>query len=114
MPNLKSRSRSPRAPIGNHAKTNGFILLADVFSFGFILAAVVAAVGFDISFSVLQALSIVAIFGGMRFVAHDLQRSEDKKTLLQAQAISDLRKRSPARWSAEQRDGLGRRVDTGA
>ena len=104
----------PLPPVARRSTTATTALVADVVSFGYVLAAVVATVAFDIQFSVVQVLMIVALFGGLRFVAHEIRGEADRSRVADARRLAALRAQSPKRWSVEQRDGIGRRVDTGA
>lgn len=87
-------------------------LLADVLSFGFVLTAIVAATAFDVRFGLVQVLAIMAIFGGLRYVAHELRADADRAMLADARRVTAMRAQSPRRWTTEQRDGLGRRFDS--
>lgn len=49
-------------------------LFADLVSYGFGLAAVVAALQFQVAFSLPQAVAIMVIYVGMRGVARDVRR----------------------------------------
>lgn len=109
-----SLSSIPAAPIARRSTASSTALVADVVSFGYVLAAVVATIAFDIQFSVIQVLVIIALFGALRWVAHEIRSEADSAKLDDARRRAALRAQSPSRWSVEQRDGLGRRVDTGA
>lgn len=87
-------------------------LLADVVSFGFVLTAIVAVAAFDMQFGVVQVLAIMALFGGLRYIAHELRADADRAMLADARRLTALRAQSPRRWTTEQRDGLGRRFDS--
>lgn len=109
-----SVNRMPAAPVARRSPGATTAFVADVVSFGYVLAAVVATIAFDIQFSVVEVLVIVALFGGLRYVAHEIRSEADEARLDAARTRATLRARSPKRWTVEQRDGLGRRVDTGA
>ena len=104
----------PAAPVARRSASASTAFVADVVSFGYVLAAVVATIAFDIQFSVVQVLVVIALFGALRWVAHEIRSEADGAKLDDARRRAALRAQSPSRWSVEQRDGLGRRVDTGA
>jgi hypothetical protein len=92
----------------------GAALLADVVSFTFVLTAIVAVAAFNVDLGVVQVLAVMALFGGLRYVAHELRTDADRAAVAHARRLAALRAQSPSRWTVEQRDGLGRRVDSGA
>lgn len=90
------------------------VLLADVISYGYAAVMVLATLQFDLQFSVLQGVGIMVLFVVLRGVAHEIRKDARKHVLREARRRAVLHAQSPDRWSVEQRDGVGRRVDLGA
>jgi hypothetical protein len=97
--------RVPATPLG---------VIADLVSFGYALVVVVATLQFDLTFTVLQAVLIMVLFVVLRAVAHEIKRDARRTFLAKERRSAELRAASPARWTVEQRDGVGRYVDLGA
>lgn len=108
--------RRPSAPIRPKTSltSNPSVLLADVISYGYAVTIMWATLQFDLQFAVWQGIAIMVLFVMLRGVAHELRKDARRATLAEARRMATLRAQSPARWTVEQRDGLGRRVDTGA
>lgn len=104
----------PRAHIARRTPLASAAFVADVVSFGYVLTAIVVTVALEVDFSLIQALAVIGLFVGLRYVAHEIRTSADAAQLADGRRIAELRAASPLRWSVEQRDGLGRRVDLDA
>lgn len=100
-----ARLRVPATPLG---------VLADIVSFGYAIVVVVATLQFNLAFSVLQGLLVMVMFVALRAVAWEVRKDARKQFIQQARRTASLRAESPKRWTVEQRDGVGRRVDVGA
>lgn len=87
--------------------------IADVFSYGYALAGLLAAAVLVVP-TVFQAIAMIAIFLLMRIAASTIRDDERARELDRARRLAELRASSPRRWTVEQRDGIGRRVDIGA
>ncbi len=94
--------------------TSPSVLLADVISYGYAAAVVLATLQFGLVFEPWQAVAVMILFVLLRGVAHELRKDARRVAVAQARRIAAMRAQSPSRWTVEQRDGLGRRVDTGA
>jgi len=90
------------------------IVLADVVSYGFAAVVILSTLQFDLQFAVWQGVVLAVLFLALRGVAHELRKDARREYMREARRLAALRAQSPARWSVEQRDGLGRRVDIGA
>jgi hypothetical protein len=100
-----ARLRVPATPLG---------VLADIVSFGYAGVVVLATLQFDLQFTVLQGVLIMVMFVALRGVAAEVRKHARRDYIAQARRTAQLRAQSPSRWSVEQKDGLGRRVDLGA
>lgn len=103
----------PAAPIKVSTNTPS-VVLADVISYGYAIGVVWATLAFDMQFQLWQGIAIMVLFVLLRGVAHELRKDARRAALREARRKAALRAQSPSRWTAEQRDGLGRRVDVGA
>ena len=101
-------SPAPAAPLKVSTNTPS-VVLADVVSYGYAAVVVWATLQFDLAFEVWQGVAIMCLFVVLRGVAH-----ARRTALRTARRHAALRAQSPARWTVEQKDGLGRRVDLGA
>lgn len=108
-------SPRPAAPLAPAPPTNAAsVLLADVVSYGYAAVVVWATLQFDLSFELWQGIALMVMFVGLRWVANEMRRDLRRTQVQHARRTAELRLQSPVRWSVEQRDGLGRRVDVGA
>lgn len=107
---------SPRtaAPIRTPRITNGSIVLADVVSYGYAAAIILSTLQFDLQFAMWQGITLAVLFVALRGVAHELRKDARREYLREARRRAEVRAQAPSRWTVEQRDGLGRRVDLGA
>ncbi|MCW2924352.1 MAG: hypothetical protein JWM98_1756 [Thermoleophilia bacterium] len=103
----------PSAPIRVSTNTPS-VVLADVFSYGYAAVVILATLQFDLQFELWQGVAAMVLFLMLRGVAHELRKDARRAALREARRLTALRAQSPSRWSVEQRDGLGRRVDAGA
>lgn len=106
-------SPAPAAPIKVSTNTPS-VVLADVISYGYAAVVVWATLHFDLAFQLWQGIAIMVLFVVLRGVAHELRKDARRTALREARRTAALRAQSPSRWTVEQRDGLGRRVDLGA
>lgn len=106
----------PAAPLNmRRVSTNTpSVVLADVISYGYALVICWATLHFDLVFEVWQGIALMVLFVALRGVAHELRKDARREVLRDARRRAALKAESPARWTVEQRDGLGRRVDAGA
>ena len=109
---MASSPARPLAPI--RVGTNPSVLLADVISYGYAAAIVFSTLAMDLSFEIWQGVGIMALFVVLRGVAHEIRKDARRQVVREAKRRAALRAQSPDRWSVEQRDGLGRRLDIGA
>jgi hypothetical protein len=109
-------SPRPAAPIKpRRVSTNTpSVVLADVISYGYAAVLILATLQFDLAFQLWQGIAIMVLFVLLRGVAHELRKDARKAVLQRERAAARLRAESPARWTVEQRDGVGRRIDLGA
>lgn len=109
-------SPRPAAPINpRRVSTNTpVVILADVISYGYAFAVVWATLQFNLIFQLWQGVALMVMFVLLRGVAHEIRKDVRRQVLRDARRSAALRAQSPARWTVEQRDGLGRRVDAGA
>ena len=103
-------SPAPAAPIKVSTNTPS-VVLADVLSYGYAAVVVWATLQFDLAFEIWQGVAIMILFVVLRGVAHELRKDARREALRTARRQAALRAQSPTRWSVEQKDGLGRRVD---
>ncbi len=103
-------SPAPAAPLKVSTNTPS-VVLADVVSYGYAVAVGWATLQFDLAFQIWQGVAVMVLFVVLRGVAHELRKDARRTALRDARPTAALRAQSPARWSVEQRDGLGRRVD---
>ncbi len=106
-------SPAPAAPIKVSTNTPS-VLLADVISYGYAALVILATLHFDLAFQLWQGIAIMVLFVVLRGVAHELRKDARRTALREARRKAALRAQSPSRWTVEQRDGLGRRIDLGA
>lgn len=106
-------SPRPTAPIKVSATTPS-VVLADVISYGYAVAVVWGTLAFDLQFQLWQGVAIMVLFVLLRGIAHEIRKDARRTALKDARRTAALRAQSPDRWTVEQRDGLGRRVDVGA
>ena len=111
-PAVAPASRRSNAPV--RISTMPSVLLADVISYGYAAVVVWATLQFDLQFTLPVGIGIMALFVVLRGVAHEIRKDARKAVLRDAKRLAALRAQSPSRWSVEQRDGLGRRIDLGA
>ncbi len=104
---------APAAPIKVSTSTPS-VVLADVISYGYAAVVVWATLQYDLMFQIWQGVVIMCLFVVLRGIAHELRKDARRTAMREARRVAALRAQSPARWTVEQRDGLGRRVDTGA
>jgi hypothetical protein len=90
------------------------VLLADAISYGYAFVIVWATLQFDLMFQVWQGVALMVLFVALRGVAHEIRKDVRRQVMRDARRAAAMRAESPARWSVEQRDGVGRRVDIGA
>lgn len=102
-------ARRPQAPL--KIPFNPLLMLADVISYGYAAVVVFATLQFEWQFTVPEAIGVMVVFVLLRAVAHEIRKDARKHAIREARKVAALRAESPARWSAEQRDGMGRRVD---
>lgn len=102
----------PSAPF--RASATPTTLLADIFSYGYAVVVMWATLVFDLQFAMWQGITLMVVFVALRGIARELRKDARRLQLQDARRVAALRAQSPSRWSVEQRDGLGRRVDTGA
>jgi hypothetical protein len=109
-------SPRPAAPIKpSRVSTNTpSAVLADVVSYGYAALVMFATLQFDLAFTIWQGIAIMVLFVLLRAVAHEIRKEARRTVMREARAKAALRAESPSRWTVEQRDGLGRRVDLGA
>lgn len=109
-------SPRPAAPINTRRVSTNTpaVVLADVISYGYAAVIMLATLQFDLAFQLWQGIAIMVLFVLLRGVAHELRKDARKAVLSKARATAALRAESPSRWTVEQRDGVGRRVDLGA
>ncbi|MCW2927109.1 MAG: hypothetical protein JWM86_1077 [Thermoleophilia bacterium] len=103
----------PAAPIRTSTTTPS-VLLADVISYGYAAAVMWATLAFDLNFQVWQGVAVMVMFVLLRAIASELRKDARREVLRAARVNAAQRAASPARWTVEQRDGVGRRVDLGA
>jgi len=112
---MASSPSAPRAHSTPRITSNTpSVLLADVISYGFAAAVAFSALQLDMQFQLWQAVVLCVLFVLLRGVANELRRDAHKAAVRNARRIAAHRAQSPSRWTVEQRDGLGRRVDVGA
>lgn len=113
---MASSPRRPAAPINpRRVSTNTpSTILADVISYGYAAVLIWATLQFDLQFQLWQGIAVMVLFVLLRGVAHEIRKDVRKAVLRDARRMAALRAEAPSRWTAEQRDGLGRRVDFGA
>ena len=109
---MASSPARPAAPI-KVSTTTPSVLLADVISYGYALVVVIATLQMDLAFEIWQGVAIMVLFVVLRGIAHELRKDARRTIMREARRTAALRAQSPALWSTEQRDGLGRRVDIG-
>ena len=109
---MASSPARPIAPI--NVGTHPSVLLADVISYGYAVAIVWATLAMDLSFNVWQGIGVMVLFVVLRGVAHEIRKDARRQVIREAKRRAVLRAQSPERWSVEQRDGVGRRIDIGA
>ena len=109
-------SPRPAAPIkSTRVSTNTpVVLLADAISYGYAVVIVWATLQFDLMFEVWQGVALMVLFVALRGVAHEIRKDARKQVMRDARRRAALKAESPSRWTVEQRDGVGRRVDLGA
>jgi hypothetical protein len=90
------------------------VLLADVISYGYAAVILFATLQFDLQFTLVEGIGIMVLFVVLRGVAHEIRKDARKQALIVARRQAALRAQSPSRWTVEQRDGIGRRVDLDA
>lgn len=106
-------SPRPAAPIKVSTNTPA-VVLADVISYGYAAAIMWSTLAFDLAFQLWQGVALMILFLVLRGVAHEIRKDARRDALRDARRKAALRAGSPSRWTVEQRDGLGRRVDLGA
>ncbi len=106
-------SPRPAAPIKVSTNTPS-VILADVISYGYAALVMWATLAYDLQFQLWQGIAIMVLFVVLRGVAHEVRKDARRTALREARRKAALRVQSPDRWTVEQRDGLGRRVDIGA
>jgi len=89
-------------------------VLADFVSYGYAFVVIWSTLQFDMTFNVFQGIGVMIVFVALRAVAHEIRKDARRTALAEARRLSALRAQSPSRWTVEQRDGVGRRVDLGA
>lgn len=109
----RTTTARPPAPI-KVPGSSPLVLIADVVSYGYAFVVVLATLQLGLEFTMVQAVLIMCVFVALRGVAHEIRKDARRAAMRDARRLATLRSQSPARWSAEQRDGLGRRIDTGA
>ncbi|MCW2972761.1 MAG: hypothetical protein JWN72_1034 [Thermoleophilia bacterium] len=111
-PAVTTTRRRPAAPlrVGSHPS----VILADVISYGYAAVIVLATMQFNLQFSLLEGIGVMALFVVLRAVAHEIRKDARKQLLAEARRRAALHAQSPSRWTVEQRDGVGRRIDIGA
>lgn len=109
-------SPRPAAPLNPRSVSTSTptVVLADVISYGYAFAIVWATLQFDLAFAVWQGIALMVLFVALRGVAHELRKDARRQILREARRTAAVRAQSPSRWSVEQRDGMGRRVDRDA
>lgn len=109
-------SPRPAAPINApRVSTNTpSVLLADVVSYGYAVVIMWATLQYSLVFEVWQGVALMVLFVCLRGVAHEMRKDARREVLRDARRMAALRASAPSRWTVEQRDGIGRRVDTGA
>jgi hypothetical protein len=90
------------------------VFLADTISYGYAFVVLVATLQFDLQFEIWQGVAIMVLFVLLRGVANELRKDHRRTALAVERRRAHERALAPARWTPEQRDGLGRRVDLGA
>ena len=103
-------SPAPAAPI-KVSTTTPSVLLADVISYGYAAIVIWATLQFDLAFQVWQGVAIMVLFVVLRGVAHELRKDARRTALREARRHAAVRAQHPSRWTVEQKDGFGRRVD---
>lgn len=106
-------SPRPTAPIKVSTNTPT-VVLADVISYGYAFAVIWGTLAFDLHFQLWQGIAIMCLFVALRGVARELRKDARKSAIRDARRRAAIRAGSPSRWTVEQRDGIGRRVDVGA
>lgn len=109
---MTSSLARPSTPLPPNARAG--ILLADVISYGYAVVVALTTLALDLQFELWQGVLIACLFVALRGVARELRRDARRAVLSEARRHAAARARSPRSWSVEQRDGLGRRVDSGA
>ena len=107
-----TQTSRPSAPLRVGSQPS--VVLADVISYGYALAIVLATLQFDLQFSIIQGIGLMVLFVVLRGVAHEIRKDARKQLLVEARRRAALRAQSLSRWTVEQRDGIGRRIDLGA
>ena len=110
---VMASSPAPAAPLKVSANTPS-VLVADVISYGYAAVVMWATLAYDLAFQLWQGVLIMVLFVVLRGVAHELRKDARRTALRAARRTAALRAKSPSRWTTEQRDGLGRRIDRGA
>ncbi|MBC7460291.1 MAG: hypothetical protein H7287_02915 [Thermoleophilia bacterium] len=105
---------SPRPPAPLRVGSQPSVILADVISYGYAAGIVLATLQLDLQFTLLQGIGIMVLFVVLRGVALEIRKDARKQLLQEARRRAALRAQSPSRWTVEQRDGVGRRIDLGA
>lgn len=94
--------------------TSPLLVAVDVMAYAYALVVVLATLHYDLAFAPWQAVAVVAVFLVMRVLARDLRRECHQEAVRVARSRARVAAASPARWSVEQRDGHGRRLDSRA
>lgn len=110
---MASPTARPAAPIKVSTNTPS-VVLADVISYGYAVVLILATLHFNLQFELWQGIAVMVLFVLLRGVAHEIRKDARTAALRAARRTAALRAQSPSRWTVEQRDGLGRRVDAGA
>ena len=109
-------SPRPAAPIKpRRVSTNTpTVLLADAISYGYAFAIVSATLQLDLAFELWKGIALMVLIVALRGVAHEIRKDVRRQVVRDARRAAAMRAQSPSRWTVEQRDGVGRRIDIGA
>ena len=102
------RRRTPKHP------SSPALVAADVVSYGYAAVVVWATMYFNLAFSWPEGIAIMVLFVLLRAVAHEIRRDLRRKRHDDWVRAAAEKERSPSRWSVDQREGRGRRVDASA
>lgn len=109
-----SSLRARRASLNTRLDAAPSVVLANAISYGYAVIVVLAVVQLHVHVTLITAAALVALFVVLRVVARQVRSDARAHIVHEAARRAALRAQSPSRWTVEQRDGLGRRIDAGA